>query len=459
MLRHRGEPAGRMNRAALAWLAIVVPVWTVLALCTYWEPIMRDGWGHHIWHLNNDLSLGGLWNYLYGSYVHNNPRLGQTFTLIQHTPGVLHPLVTPLLELALFYLLAVLVLGRRPSLRRTDDALLFATIIAMVFACGRSLGPMLFYRPFTGNYVFGLVVNLAWLVPYRLHAAQARRWRIWWWPIMALLGLASGLCNEHTGPALLAAAVFALVIFWRRGERVVPWAWLGILGMVAGAALLYFAPGQEIRYSGLATQMSTLERIADRGATGNARIFLLYAIYCLPLLLWLVPAIVARVQKASTPQPRTLVVAQLAALATAMLIVATLLASPKQGDRLYFASLCLTAAAAASWVVGQVAGTAARRQRIVVAAITALAIAYVGYRLVSAYHVAGREFQARMATIRSAPKGAPVTVRPYSQVRTRYVLGDDFEVPFLRQRVGTLFGVGPIELSKPVGPEPPGEEP
>ena len=49
-----------MNRGVLAWLAIVVPVTGVLVFCTYWEPVMRDGWGHHGWHMFNDLSLRGL---------------------------------------------------------------------------------------------------------------------------------------------------------------------------------------------------------------------------------------------------------------------------------------------------------------------------------------------------------------------------------------------------------------
>src|SRR5690606_22315860 len=142
----------------LAWLALFVPVGLVLVLCTHWEPVMHDGWGHVIWHRTHELSLSSLWERASASYQHGNPRLGQLFTLIQHTPGPLHAVITPILELSLFVLLATLVRGRWPSLRRVDDALLCATIVAMVFTCTRSLGPMLFYRPYSGNYVFGLVV-------------------------------------------------------------------------------------------------------------------------------------------------------------------------------------------------------------------------------------------------------------------------------------------------------------
>lgn len=434
-----------MTRGLLAWLAWVVPVGLVLVLCTHWEPVMGDGWGHLIWHRRHDLSLSSLWEVARASYHHNNPRLGQVFTLIQHTPGPWHAVITPIIELSLFVLLATLVRGRWPSLRRTDDALLCATIVAMVFVCTRSLGPMLFYRPYSGNYVFGLVVCLLWLVPYRLHAAQ--RFAHGWWlvPIMAVLGVAAGMCNEHTGPAFIAAAVFALVVYWRRGERFVPWAWVGLAGMIAGAALLFFAPGQDIRYHGLATQHSLLERIVERGVIGNAVVLLLFVLYVSPLLLWVALAIASRRRNAIAPQPRTATIAQLALLGTAVLIVGTLLVSPKQGDRLYLAPICLASAAAADWVVARLG----RVERWIAAGAAVVVIAYVGWRLVSAYHVAGREFAARIAAIEAAPAGSTVTVEPYSQERTRYVLGDDFATAHRRARIAQAYGLAAIEWKAP----------
>ena len=78
---------------------------------------------------------------------------------------------------ALTYLLA---LGRRPQLSRIDDALVFATILGTVCLTAPVIGPMLFYRPFTGNYLFGLVICLLLVVPYRVHAETPRP-RGWWW--------------------------------------------------------------------------------------------------------------------------------------------------------------------------------------------------------------------------------------------------------------------------------------
>ena len=242
------------KRSALAWFAALVPLWIVMILCTHWEPVVGDGWGHFLEHRSHV----SLYDFAVGSYVHNNPRLGQVMTFLLFTPGPWHSIVTPIVELGMFGLLATLVLGRWPSPRRDDDALLFATIAALVLVCTPIAGLMLFYRPFTGNYLFGFVVNLMFLVPYRFayEAPKPRPRR--WVPLMFLLGIASGMCNEHTGPAVVTLAAVATYAVWHRGERIGRWAVAGIIGMIGGGVALFVAPGQAIRYNGLASQASLL---------------------------------------------------------------------------------------------------------------------------------------------------------------------------------------------------------
>ena len=447
-----GSTTGSMTRAIVAWLAVIVPVWLVLALCTYWEPVLRDGWGHVSWHRLNHVTLHNLWEFAKGSYKHNNPRLGQTMTLLQHTPGPWHVIITPLFELALFYLLAVLALGRSPSWRRCDDALVFATIVALVFVCARSLGPMLFYRPFSGNYAFGLLVNVAWLVPFRLHAQEPRRARWWWTPLMLVLGVASGLSNEHTGPALVLAGLFVLVVCWRRGERFVPWALAGLAGMIAGGVMLFYAPGQEIRYNGLGAHQSVIDRILERTAYENGKILVLIVLYTAPMILWLVLGFVARARRrkvvANGPKAPVERVENgramlLLGVGLPLAIVLTLLASPKQGDRLYFAPICFAAAGVAGWLIAQLG----HWERRIATVLAALAIAYVGGRLVYTYHTIGSEFAERMAIIEHGPPQSTVTVHPYSQKKSRYVLADDFEVATLRAGVAAMYNLAGIEIA------------
>lgn len=431
------------RKGLVAWAAVILPTWIVLILCTHWEPVAHDGWGHWSWHRSIGMSLDNLLEFAKGTYVHNNPRLGQVLTLIVYTPGPWHSIVTPLFELALFYLLAMLVLGRWPSLRRADDALLFAAILALAAVTVPSFGLMLFYRPFTGNYLFGLVINLALVVPYRLHY-ESRRSAGWWWtPVLLVLGAAAGLSNEHTGPGFAALLVLALAVFWRRDRRIPLWGIAGLVGLVAGGIALLLAPGQAIRYNALATQASTLGRIVERGFADNAKIIIVGALYMLPALVAVGLGLVARGRDRPPPQPRTRVIAELVGGALGLAITFTLLLSPKQGPRLYLASTVIACAAIAGWLVPQLVS---RWSRTVAAAVVAVVLVYAGYRMTSAYHRLGREFRERVAILEAAPDHSLAEIAVYSVKRTRWSLGDDLLIDNIRNIVSASFGLALVKM-------------
>jgi hypothetical protein len=431
------------KKGMLAWAALIVPVWIMMILCTHWEPVAHDGWGHWSWHRNLGMSIDNLLAFAKATYEHNNPRLGQALTLLVYTPGPWHSIVTPIVELSLFYLLTLLVIGRWPSVRRRDDALLYATILAMAAVSVPSFGLMLFYRPFTGNYLFGLVINLALLVPYRLHYETPRK-RSWLWaPPLFVLGLAAGLCNEHTGPALAALCGVAIWMFWRRGEGIVAWAVAGMLGVVAGGLALFVAPGQDIRYKGLATQASTLGRIVERGLWGNARILIVCLVYMLPLLAAVGFGLIARRRDRPPPQPATRRIAELTLAAFSLAITLTLLLSPKQGSRLYLATIVIACAALAGWLTAQVV---ARWSRIAVASACAAVLLYAGARMTSAYYTLGREFRERVAILEAAPDHSLAEIPVYSVERTRWSLGDDLLLDNIRNIVSFSFGLALIKM-------------
>ncbi|HEX7843081.1 MAG TPA: DUF6056 family protein, partial [Kofleriaceae bacterium] len=264
------DPAGARwtTRALLGWALLVIPLWLVLVLCTHWEPVMRDGWNHLVWLRNHPTGNRGIYDFIEQCYLHENPRLGQVMTMLAYLRDTGHVIVTPILELAVLALLTALALGRWPRLRRTDDALAAALVTAIIAACVPQIGPMLFYRPFTWNYVFGLGLNLAWLMPYRLELVRPRPGRGWLAPALLVLGAAAGLCNEHTGLAFVAMAALASAVAWRRGG-LRPWMIAGLAGLIAGYAVLLTAPAQHLRYGALAQQAGIVERIVDRGLRGN----------------------------------------------------------------------------------------------------------------------------------------------------------------------------------------------
>ncbi|HEY5944996.1 MAG TPA: DUF6056 family protein, partial [Kofleriaceae bacterium] len=377
------------------------------------------------------------------TYVHNNPRLGQVITLLIYTPGPWHSIVTPIVELSLFYLLAALVLGRWPSLRRADDALLYATIFAMAAVTVPSFGLMLFYRPFTGNYLFGLVINLALVVPYRLHYESPRKGSWWWAPVLLVLGVAAGLCNEHTGPALAALLVLAIVVFWRRGEGLVLWAAAGLTGLVIGGIALFEAPGQHIRYKGLADQASTFGRIIERGLYGNFRILLVWIAWMLPLLGAVGVGFWLRHRERPPAQPDKRRIAELVLAALALSITLTLLLSPKQGSRLYLASVVIMCAALAGWLTAQ---AVSRHAKLILAGLSACVLLYAGFMITRAYYHLGKEFRERVAILEAAPDNGLAEIPTYSIKRSRWSLGDDLLIDNIRNIVSYSFGLALIKM-------------
>jgi hypothetical protein len=457
VLRDRGDEAGAMTEARkgmLAWAAVIVPTWLVMILCTHWEPVAHDGWGHWSWHRNLGMSFDNLLAFIKATYEHNNPRLGQVLTLLVYTPGPWHSIVTPLFELALFYFLTLLVIGRWPSLRRADDALLFAVILAMAAVAVPSFGLMLFYRPFTGNYLFGLVINLALLVPYRLHF-ESPRTKTWWWaPPLFVLGFAAGLCNEHTGPALAALLVVAVVWFWRRGEGLVIWAAAGLTGLVLGGIMLFKAPGQDIRYKGLATQASTFGRLIERGFYDNARIIIVWLLWMLPLVAAVGFGLLVRYREQPPPQPRNRRIAELVLAALALAITLTLLLSPKQGSRLYLASVAIMCAALGGWLTAQLVSL---RARVATAVLCAGVLLFAGFRMTRAYYHLGKEYRARVAILEAAPDHSVAEIPVYSIKRSRWSLGDDLLLDTIRNLVSYSFGLALIKLKdqrEPTTPPP-----
>ena len=407
-----------MRRRVAIWAAVVVPIWIVMVLCTHWEPVQRDGWGHLIWQRQTGLSWSNLIGFARGTYVHNNPRLGQVATLLMFTPGPWHAMITPLLELATFYLLVALVLGRWPS--TTDDALIFLATFAITAVTAPQFGEMLFYRPYTGNYVFGLCVNLAFLVPYRFG-------RVGWWIVP--IGFASGLCNEHTGPAIVALAIAATWLTWTQPGKAAKLA--GIAAMIAGGLALYFAPGQNIRYNGIA-QTSLAERFGERGFAGNAGVIGQWFVYLAPALVWIAIAAVAW-WRARPPSDREQRRVDGALLAAAAAIVVTLLLSPKLGPRLYFASCAFVAVVVASHAV--------RQTRTATAVVSALVAGYVAIVCVVAYRAAGEQWAARVATWEKTPD--IVDPPPQPGHRSRWILDDDMQQPEYRALAAKAFAILP----------------
>lgn len=101
------------------------------------------------------------------------------------------------------------------------------------------------------NYLYGMLMILLYLVPYRCslgleHPAD----KLWHIPVALVFGVLAGWTNENTGGAL-AVMLFCLTI-WRLIEkkRVPLWWWAGLIGVTVGVAIMVLAPGELSRLNG-----------------------------------------------------------------------------------------------------------------------------------------------------------------------------------------------------------------
>jgi hypothetical protein len=270
-----------------------------------------------------------------------------------------------------------------------------------------------------------------------------------------VLGLAAGMCNEHTGPAFLGLGGLAAAWSVRRGHGLKPWMLAGLAGLLAGFLLLLLAPGNDVRYFGLAQRAGILERILDRGVAANLLVPARLAGYVAWALPWIALAVVARwaarraapERQAGPPPDREQRLAWIALAAAGVLAALTLLASPKIGQRLYLASVALIAIAIAGWLVARLSSA---RLRFACTLLSGAVLAYVEARCLATYAEVGPIGAERLARIRNAPPGARVTVPRFPVARGKWFLGEDLTSEALRGYVAATHGLAGIDL----GPAP-----
>jgi hypothetical protein len=261
---------------------------------------------------------------------------------------------------------------------------------------------------------------------------------------MLVLGWMAGMCNEHTGPtAMVAIAAFTLAAW--RGHRLRAWMIAGVVGLYVGYPMLFFAPGQSVRYAGLATRDTPVKLLEIRGLTGCFGIVgdFLYESR-LGILLVGATAVGYALAHRFTHPPRRLVVETATLFAAAIAIVVTLFMSPTATDRVLFASGVLLVAACVPWMRFMFASEIVRRF-VVGACIVACGYHFVRFIQTSA--VVADENADRVAVLAATPAGSVVVLPSYDPARrTRWQLGDDFHYDVRNYVAGELYDVARIDL-------------
>ena len=410
-------------------------------------PFLLDDWFQLRYWRDHDFGLANLWAFAHHNYEHYNPRIGEVWLAVVDGSRAIHLIVTPLVELALLLFAFVMAFARwpRPTLR---DLQLLLFLQTMIWVAIPIPGLMYFYRPYATNYLWGFATTLALCVPYRLARVPGRSPRAWAVPLMLALGWVAGMCNEHTGPTAIVV-VAAFVVFAWRERRLRAWMIAGLVGVIVGYAMLFFAPGQTARYGGAATHATPFERLADRGLPGCAwivREFLFESRLGLVMFAAVVVRYVLTTRRLTLPRQTWLAAGWL--LAACGAILATLCFSPTTIDRMYFASGVLCAAAFT------VLAEAMLHETVVRWTVSCACLVVFGYhveRFISTLHEVKVENAARIEIMRTARAGSIVVVPTYTHPdRSRWLFGDDFaHFPWFREYVaGELFGLARVDLDR-----------
>jgi hypothetical protein len=452
----------KAHRQAAVFAGAVAALWLLFAIQAWNTPVLLDDWYQLTWHRNHPFGLASLWEYYHFNYFYFNPRIGDLLLLIVNGPRAIHLVATPLVELGLLWVAFAVGFARwpRPNLR---DLLLLLFLQVMIWIVVPIPGVIYFYRPFTTNYLWGFATTLALFAPYRLALAGDGGGQRWWAvPGMFVLGWLSGMSNEHTGPAQMVALLLLVVWAWRTG-RLRAWMVAGLVGLYVGYPMLFFAPGQALRYAGTATRNTPLHMIRDRGFFGCLDILLDFVAESQIGLdavagIALVYLIAIRRRGAAFARPsRATMAAVIGLIAAAGVIVATQFASPTVGERLFFAPGVLLVIACALIVEPMLEDRTVRRA---VAIAFSIVFAWHAARFVGVYWLAKRDNDARIALLRAGKPGSVVQVPPYgARRRTRWFWGDDFQYASLREYVANeVFDLHNIQYSRSVHwsePSPP----
>jgi hypothetical protein len=439
--------------AVVPWSRILRVLFVVYVVTT----VIHIGWvvahepfSFDAWNVANDthaqpFTFGRFLDYWTFEYAHSNPRIGQGLTYLAYKLEWFAVIATPLAYLATT--LAVFVLGtkRWPSWSRGRDLALLSIILGSIWFAFPQVGKTLFCRAYCANYVYGMVIQLWFLVPLRLRGDQpASRAAC---AAYAVFGVIAGMCNEHTGPTLCAFLVGYAWWTQRRSDQR-PWfAWAGAAGAIVGFAAIFFAPGQTERYEGLAQKASLVGRVIARGITNNLDILRDLMLAAAPLLGLLVIVGLVTLRRDHSEDTRATIRASLRLVAIAMIastaIAVTMFASPKLGPRFYYAGMAVLLAA----FVGVIDAAFATRRLIGLVVLAVAASGYAAWHTIPLYAAAKHQSDDRIAALEAARPGTVFLATSFDQVEESWwFLGDDFRDTRKRELVASYFDLAGVVL-------------
>ena len=443
--------------------AYVAATFAHIAYVVHHEPFSFDAWNVSIDTGAKPATVGRFFEFWHQQYTTSNPRIGQPLAYLAYKIDGVAELVTPLAFFAIVLAGFILGAGRWPSRKNDRDLATLAIGIGFLWFVAPDLPAYMFCRAYATNYIWAIAIQLWFLVPLRLYGVSEVRTSVPKLAAYFVLGVAAGMGNEHVGPTLmLFTLVYALWSWWKYQRRSLL-VWAGVIGVIVGFAIIFFAPGQGHRYEGLAERYTPFQQLLVRGFAGNMDILVGLLETISPVLVIAVVGVAigmitenrneADLVEVRAQQRRALTFMCIALLA-ATTITMTVFASPLLGPRFYLHAGVLVLAG----VMGVIPAFLHRARAFAPFVIfAAIASTYAAVRTIPLYKRLSRDSDRRLAELAATPRGSVYTAEAWEQVsESWWTLGDDARDQMKQELIAHYFDLDRVlfrggDLLKPLG--------
>lgn len=165
--------------------------------------------------------------------------------LLLFIPAYVADIVNSIAFLFCAYLMYLHILGRK----KKHDVILFALILALMWLLQPAFGESILWLTGSANYVFGMILVLLFMLPYRMYeGAEVREKSSVLKAVLAFpCGVIAGWTNENTAAAMLVMVCLFLLYYKVNKWRIPYWAVVGLIGAIVGYVIMILAPGNHVR--------------------------------------------------------------------------------------------------------------------------------------------------------------------------------------------------------------------
>lgn len=223
---------------------LLVFVNIAVALSCYYYPVSRD----EFYYLEESNVANPFLEY-YDSYLHVNPRINQFFTNVVSRSKWFEIIFGLLIFNGFFSVLFLTIYRRLPKFSATKDITQYLFFTGFFIFVINYFGEMFYYTPFSTNYTLSHIFYLIYifiLTNYYLEK-KATLHNIPF-ALILLVGVYTGMSNEHVPPVLLTASFLFAVHYLIKNKKIPDFKMIFFnVSLFFGYLLLFFAPANRVK--------------------------------------------------------------------------------------------------------------------------------------------------------------------------------------------------------------------